>query len=102
LPEAIDLNFPTRYARHVVGIDNELQAKEVLTKAAHEFLGELASFPEKVIDPDWLKVVEADFSADEPVSSRPSSGPEISLEQEKAARRRKQKTATMRRLRAKG
>jgi hypothetical protein len=46
------LNFPTRYARHVLGLSDEHQVKTVLTKAAHEFLTELASFPEKITDPD--------------------------------------------------
>ena len=38
------LNFPTRNARHVLELKDEHQAKAVLTKAAHEFLTELASF----------------------------------------------------------
>ncbi len=94
------LNFPTRYAGHVVGVADEHQAKAVLTKAAHEFLEELASFPEKAINPNWLESLEADCQEKEPL--RPSSGQEIRAEQKKAERRRKQKTATMRRLRAKG
>ena len=95
------LNFPTKYARHVVGIADEHQAKAVLTRAAPEFLTELASFSEKIIDPGWLQSLEADGQGkDEHL--RPSSGQEIKAEQKKAARRRKQKTATMRRLRAKG
>jgi len=94
------LNFPTRYARRVVGIADEHQAKGVLTKAAHEFLEELASFPEKAIDPSWLQTLEADGQEKEPL--RPSSGQEIRAEQEKAKIRRRKKTETMRRLRAKG
>ncbi|MGA7905118.1 MAG: hypothetical protein WCA06_21005 [Terrimicrobiaceae bacterium] len=39
---------------------DEHQAKAVLTKAAHEFLEELASFPEKAINPNWLQSLEAD------------------------------------------
>jgi len=54
------LNFPTRYARHILGLNDESRAKALLTKAAHEFLGELADFPEKIRDPDWLKVVEGE------------------------------------------
>jgi hypothetical protein len=73
------LNFPTRYARHVVGVADEHQAKAILGKAAHEFLGELASFPEKIRDPDWLERVSADDHADgQPL--RPSSGQEIKTE----------------------
>ena len=94
------LNFPTRYARHVVGIADEHGAKQILTKAAHEFLTELASFSEKAINPNWLESLEADGQEKAPL--RPSSGLEIKAEQKKVARRRKQKTATMRRLRAKG
>ena len=94
------LNFPTRYARHVLGITDEHQAKAVLTTAAHEFLTELADFSEKAIDPGWMQL-EADGVEKAPL--RPSSGLEIKAEQQKRAeRRRKQKTETMRRLRAKG
>ena len=95
------LNFPTRYARRMVGIADEHQAKQVLTKAAHGFLEELASFPEKIINPDWLQTLEANGEG-QPDHLHPSSGQEIRAEQKKAARRRKQKTETMRRLRAKG
>jgi hypothetical protein len=49
------LNFPTRYARHVVGIADEHQAKQILTKAAHEFLVEMASFPSRITDPEWAE-----------------------------------------------
>ena len=38
------LNFPTLYARRVVGIADEHQAKQILTKATHEFLTELSQF----------------------------------------------------------
>jgi hypothetical protein len=58
------------------------------------FLGELASFPEKIRDPDWLERVSADDHADgQPL--RPSSGQEIKTEQERTNRRRKAKTQTM-------
>ena len=52
------LNFPTRYARHILGLNDEQQAKTVLTKAAHEFLTELSNFPEKIIDPSWLETMD--------------------------------------------
>ena len=94
------LNFPTRYARQMVGIADEQHAKVVLTKAAHEFLTELANFAEKAIDSNWLQSLEADGQKKEPL--RPSSGQQIKAEGEKAKKRRKQKTETMRRLRAKG
>ena len=96
------LNFPTRYARHVVGVDDEHQAKAVLKRAAHEFLTELASFPEKAIDSNWLQSLEADGEGEGGKPPRPSSGHEIRTEQKKAKIRRKKKTETMRRLRAKG
>ena len=54
------LNFPTLYARRVVGIADEHQAKQVLTNAAHEFLTELADFPNKTIHPNWLQSIEGD------------------------------------------
>ena len=98
------LNFPTRYARHVLGIADEHQAKAVLTKAAHEFLTELANFSEKAIDSNWLQSLGGQMARVKrpAIPVRPSSGQEIRAQQQKAARRRKQKTATMRRLRAKG
>ena len=67
------LNFPTRYARHVLGIADEHQAKAVLTKAAHEFLTELASFSEKAIDPGWMQI-EADGSEEKAPSPIKRSG----------------------------
>jgi hypothetical protein len=95
------LSFPTRYARHILRLSDEHQAKQVLTRAAHEFLTELADFPNKAIDPDWMKTLEQDGQEDgQPL--RPSSGQQIKAEGEKAKRRRKQKTETMRKLRAKG
>jgi hypothetical protein len=96
------LNFPTRYARHILGLSDEQQAKAVLTKAAHEFLTELSNFPEKIIDPSWLETLDGNADGEKKEPLRPSTGAEIKAEQEKVARRRKQKTATMRRLRAKG
>jgi hypothetical protein len=95
------LNFPTRYARHVLGLSDAQQATAVLTKAAHEFLTELSNFPEKIIDANWLETLEGngDGAIGEP--NRPSSGQEIKAEQKKAKIRRQKKTATMRRLRAK-
>ena len=74
----------------------------MLTKAAHEFLTELASFPSRITDPDWLKVVEADGADGDGQPSLPATGVEIKAEAEKAKRRRQKKTETMRRLRAKG
>jgi hypothetical protein len=97
------LNFPTRYARHVLGLKDEHQAKAVLTKAAHEFLTELASFSEKAIDSNWLASVDGDNDAHttrKPQARPPATGAEIKREAEKARKRRKQKTETMRRLRA--
>jgi hypothetical protein len=91
------LNFPTRYARHVLGLSDEHQAKAVLTKGAHEFLTELANFSEKSIDPGWMQL-EADGQEKEPL--RPATGAEIRREAQKAKRRRAQKTQTMRNLRA--
>jgi hypothetical protein len=96
------LNFPVKYARHMVGIADEHQAKAVLTKAAHEFLTELSNFSEKAIDSNWLATINGDDTPNTGHPNRPSSGQEIKAEQEKAKRRRKQKTETMRQLRAKG
>jgi hypothetical protein len=96
------LNFPSRYSRRMVGIASEHEARQVLTKAAHEFLTELAGFSEKIVDPEWMKTaVEADGQESaRPVA--PATGQEIKREQEKAKARRKKKAATMRKLRAAG
>ncbi len=68
------LNFPNLYARRVVGIADEHQAKAVLTKAAHEFLTELANFSERAIDPGWMQL-EADGSEEkEPLRSATGAG----------------------------
>ena len=96
------LNFPTRYARRAVGIVDEQQAKAILTRAAYEFLNELADFPSKIRDPDWLKVVEAEDGHEGGQPLRPATGAEIKAEQARAKKRRKQKTAAMRKFRAKG
>ncbi len=97
------LNFPKRYARQMVGLPSEHEAKQVLTKAAHEFLGELASFPDQIIDPNWMKTLEADGEGEGGKPRiRPASGQKIKAEKEKAKKRRKAKTETMRKLRAKG
>ena len=93
------LNFPSLYARRVVGIADEHQAKAVLTRPLMSSY-RTHSFSEKVIDPNWLQSLEADGQEKAPL--RPSSGQEIRAEQKKVARRRKQKTATTRKLRAKG
>jgi hypothetical protein len=97
------LNFPSRYARHILGLSDERQAKEVLTKAAYEFLDELSGFPEKCVNPDWLETLEGDSeeTPSEPPQVRPASGPELKAEQAKAKARRESKTETMRQLRAK-
>jgi hypothetical protein len=96
------LNFPMLYARRAVGLADDHQAKAVLTKAAHEFLAELASFPEKAINPDWLRSLEADGQDDGKPHIRPSRGQRSRAEQKKAKIRRRKKTETMRKLRAKG
>ena len=53
------LAFPAKYSRHVVGISDEHRAREILTKAAHEFLAELANFDEKSIDPPGCRPSKA-------------------------------------------
>jgi hypothetical protein len=96
------LNFPSRYSRRMVGLQNEHQARQALTAAAHEFLRELAGFAEKAIDPGWLASMEADAQSQESDKPSPAAGPEIKREQEKQKVRRQKKAATMRKLRAAG
>jgi hypothetical protein len=91
------LNFPSTYARQMVGLTDPRQAKEALTKTAHEFLTELSNFPEKCIDPGWLETLEGDQDHGERL--RPADGPTIRVEEQKAKRRRAKKTQTMRKLR---
>ena len=95
------LSFPAKYARRILGLNDEHEGRAVLTKAAHEFLTEIANFDSKAISPDWLAQVEDDGQGEAAGKPpRPSSGQEIRAEQEKAKRRRAQKTQTMRNLRA--
>ena len=94
------LNFPEKYAHRMVSFPSEHEAKQILTKAAHEFLIELAGFPEKCINPNWLEILDGNGDGDHQPRIRPSSGQEIKAEQKKAKIRRAEKTATMRKLRA--
>ena len=99
------LNFPSRYSRRMVGLHNEHQARQALTKAAHEFLKELAGFAEKAIDPGWLVSVEAQADGKPGETGKPppqATGTEITREQEKVKARRQKKTESMRKLRAEG
>ena len=84
------LKCPSRYARRAfVGIESEHKARQVLTKAAHEFLTELAGFSEKIVDPEWMKAaVEADGHQESDKPAAPAGGHEIKREQEKARARR--------------
>ena len=54
------LNFPSRYARTVVGLEDSRQAQAALTRAAHEFLTELSGFAEKMSDPAWTSGGDAE------------------------------------------
>ena len=45
-------------ARRVLELHEEHQAKQILTKAAHEFLNELADFSSRITDPEWMKTLE--------------------------------------------
>ena len=87
------LNFPTRYASQMVGLRDEHEAKQILTRAAHEFLTALSGLsPEKV------------FQHEEDEEERPlraASAQQIAAEEAKAEIRRQKKAETMRRLRAK-
>jgi hypothetical protein len=100
------LNFPTKYARVMVALDSEHEAKPLLTKAAHEFLNELVSFPEKIINPNWLQTLEGNGEGQGQEGRKPrispATGAEIKAEQKKAKMRRAKKTETMRRSRSKG
>ena len=96
------LNFPSKYAHRILNLTDARQAQDVLARAAHEFLEELASFPEKCVNPGWLETLEGDGQPSEPSEVRPASGAEIQREQAKAKARRASKTETMRKLRAEG
>jgi hypothetical protein len=49
------LAFPLKAARKMVGLPDEKAAKRILDKVAHDLCKELASFPSKIVDPDWLE-----------------------------------------------
>ena len=93
------LNVPQTWCRRLLGLDDAAQVSRILREMALSVLNEIKDLPDKVVDPNWLSTINGDEDG-EPI--RPSSGQQIKAEQEKAARRRKQKTETMRRLRAKG
>ena len=63
------LTFPTKYARRIVGLRMLTEAKQILRRTAHEFLTELAGFPEKAIDPNWLQSIELRYGKSEDPSS---------------------------------
>ena len=96
------LNFPVKYAHRTVSLPSEHEARQLLTKAAHEFLIELVGFPEKCINPNWLEILEGNGDGDHQPRIHPSSGQEIKAEQKKAKIRRQRKTETMRNLHSKG
>ena len=56
----------------ILDIADPRQAKEVLAQAAHEFLSELAGFPERVTDPHWIESFEENGQEDKPL--RPANG----------------------------
>jgi hypothetical protein len=88
------LNFAPRYASQMVGLRDEHEAKQILTTASHEFLTALSELrPEKIFQHE-------EDEGGKPL--RPASAQQIAAEQEKARIRRRKKTATMRKLRAKG
>jgi hypothetical protein len=88
------LNFPPRYASQMVGLRNEHEAKQILTTAAHEFLTALSGLSaEKIFQHE-------EDEGEKPL--RPASAQQIAAEEAKVKIRRQKKTATMRRLRAKG
>jgi hypothetical protein len=49
------LAFPLKAARKMVGLPDDKAAKRILDKVAHDLCEELASFPAKITDPDWLE-----------------------------------------------
>ena len=88
------LNFAPRYASQMVGLRDEHEAKQTLTTAAHEFLTALSGLSaEKIFQHE-------EDEGEKPL--RPASAQQIAAEEAKAKIRRQKKTATMRKLRAKG
>ena len=93
------LAVPDTLSRKLVNVADPAQARRILRQSMLNLLNELQDLPSKVVDPDWLEVVEGNGDGDQQFI-RQSSGQQIKAEAEKAKRRRKQKTETMRKLRA--
>jgi hypothetical protein len=95
------LNFPTRYARHVVGIADEHGAPSRSSpRQPMSSWANWRTFPRRPSIPIGWQPSKPMVKARRMAS--PLAHQEIRAEQQKAERRRKQKTATMRKLRAKG
>jgi hypothetical protein len=99
------LQAPVKIARRLVSLGfvnptKQLPVSEALTEDIHKLLTELSDLPEKVTDPYWLEGLEAE--EDQTMGERPQTPGELKAEQAKAEHRRKQKAATMRKLRAEG
>jgi hypothetical protein len=93
------LNVPQTWCRRLIGVNDAAQVSKILHEMAISILNEIKDLPAKVVDPNWLSTINGDEDG-EPIRS--SSGQQIKAEAEKAKKRRKQKTETMRKLRAKG
>ena len=54
------LNLGQSWARRFVGLPDARAAKKLIDEMARSTLTELASFPDKVTDPNWLESVEGE------------------------------------------
>jgi hypothetical protein len=84
---------------NLVDPEKRLAIQEAIAEDIHMLLTELSDLPMKVTDPNWLERLEAEEN--QTVGERLQTPGELKAEQAKVEHRRKQKTETMRRLRAK-
>jgi hypothetical protein len=100
---------PTVLARQLVAggfleEKHEHEVRELVKSSLSAMLEELADLPFRISDPDWAEKIDADLRVEDDGESggRVTDPSEIRRKAEQAKRRRRQKTATMCRLRAEG
>jgi hypothetical protein len=54
------LNFPSTFARRILGLTDVNQASAILREMAISVLNEIKDLPQAAIDPGWLKKLDAD------------------------------------------
>ena len=95
------MNLGASWCRRFVGLQDVHEAKKLIDEMARSTLTELADLPQKVTDPNWLSAIEGGDGQEED-RIRPASAQEIRTGQMKAKARRRNKTASEAKRRARG